>query len=511
MVAQDLVNGHEFIRGLPPLRPVRVERFGGMLDTVTRRIVGPSERPGVWYVGERQADILLRRDDTQTRTLLYSAEGGGKTVLMSQWLILQVLCLLQSGEGGNIGATAPTHERLRTLVKAVCARVPVDSPMKQKAGSWGTYYTEERELRMASGHIIQFRSTKKQSDATGSPIQGFTWKACGDDELQDTAENGADPDIEARLRGAKVSRRMCTATAKDSPGWRTFRDGKLGNSDWGLERLSYKETPFVWAEHWERMQRNVSPREWDRRGLALDVGPERMTYPTWDRAKNLLPVPRIGARDITHRVIGASALVGHDPGKLCDVSLLLRCYEVRGKSQWWVEDEFTTYGTTIDQHIVQFRDFLQQTWQLQYPQPDEPKVLVRADPYSESSEDHPDRGVYHAWKIHGFRALSAAYNAKGEGKGRVPKEARIEMVSRLLCNAVGERRLFIACDEHRKPCAPRLIEAIELSERDEGGKAETQKKNKRDLSHWPAALGYALWPYERLRDVHGVRSVEGIG
>src|SRR5690606_25125431 len=111
-----------------------------------------------------------------------------------------------------------------------------------------------------------------------------------------------------------------------------------------------------------------------------------------------------------------------------------------------------------------------------------------------------------AWKLAGFKALSAAYNAKGEGKGRVPKEARIEMVCRLLCNAAGERRLFVACDERRQPAAPRLVAALELSERDEAGKAETQRKNKQDLSHWPAALGYALWPYERLREFQGVRA-----
>src|SRR5690606_24012900 len=197
--------------------------------------------------------------------------------------VLQVLWLLQAGEGGAIGATAPTHERLQTLVRAIGERIPVDSAKQHKAGSWATYYTEDREFRFASGHVIQCRSTKKQSDATGSPIQGFTWKASGDDELQDTAANGADSDIEARLRGARTSYRMCTATAKDSPGWRAFRDGKVTSPDWVIERLRYSETPFVWPEHWERMQRNMSPREWQRRGLAMDVGPERQLYHTWNR------------------------------------------------------------------------------------------------------------------------------------------------------------------------------------------------------------------------------------
>ncbi len=510
VVSQDIDHGVEFLKGLPPLKPIRIVRLGGVLDTVAGCFIGPSIKPRRWYIGERQAEILLRRDPKRSRTLLYSAEGGGKTVLMAMWLIVQVLHLIASGEPGAIGATAPTHERLQTLVKAIGARVPVDSAKRQKVGSWFTYYTEDREFRCASGnHLIQCRSTKKQSDATGSPIQGFTWKASGDDELQDTAENGADPDIEARCRGARQSYRMCTATAKDSSNWRTFRDGL--SSDWTIERIDFRHTPFIWPEHWERMKRNMSPREYQRRVLAMDVGPERMLYHTWDRAKNLVPVPRIGAKDISARVVGAAALVGHDPGKLFDVSLLLFAYEVEGKRRWWVRDEYTTESSTIDQHIAGFKVHLQENWQLQFPQPEEPKVIVRADPYSDSSDDQPDRGVYTAWKLHGFRALSAAYNKQGEGRGKVPKEGRIEMVCRLLCNAAGERRLFIDCDENRKPCAPRLVESIELSERDEIGKAETQKKTRRDLSHWSAALGYALWPYERLRDVYGVRSSEGLG
>ena len=506
VVEQDIDHGTEYLSGLPPLKPIRIVRLGGMLDTVAGCFVGPSKKPVVWYVGKRQVEILLRRDPHRSRTLLYSAEGGGKTVMLAMWLWIQAIILVQLGTGGAIGATAPTHERLQTLVKAVSQRAPVDSAKKAKPGAWGTYYTEDRELRLpaATGVLIQFRSTKKQSAATGSPVQGFTWKAHGGDELQDSAEDGADADIEARLRGARQSFRMNTATAKDSSTWRTFRDGL--SADWQIERIGYTETPFVWPEHWDRMRRNMSPREWQRRGLAMDVGPERMLYHTWDRAKNLVPVPRIGKHDVTHRVVGAAALVGHDPGKLFDVSLLIFAYEIEGKRLWWVRDEYTTESTTIDQHIAGFKRHLQENWQLQYPQPDEPKVVVRADPYSDSSDDQPDRGVYTAWKLAGFKALSAAYNKQGEGKGKVPKEGRIEMVNRLLCNAAGERRLFVDCDDRRKPCAPKLVESIELSERDEAGKAEAQKKNSRDLSHWTAALGYALWPYERLREIEGMRT-----
>lgn len=496
--------GRSLLRGKPPVRVIRRHRLGGRWDTKLRRFAGSAQRVVVWYVSERQEKVILDVGTEQTRTLLYSAEGGGKTVTAAMWCIVQVIRLATAGIFVAGGATAPTHERLQTLVKAICERVPTDTARDRREGAWATYYSDQRELRWVTGHVTQCRSTKKASAATGSPVQGMTWAFSVDDELQDSVENGADPDIEARLRGARVSRRLGTATAKDSPNWRTFRDGKLATPDWKIERIQFHENPFVWPEHWERMQRNVSPREWQRRGLAMDVGPERMLYVRWDRDKNLRPIPRIGKRDVTSIVTGGfHALVGHDPGTLHDVSLLLKCYEVEGQRCWWVVDDVTTSNTTTDQHIAELTRRLRDTWRLQLPEPDEPKVLVRCDPYGDS-DNKTDRSVYTSFKLAGYRCLSAAYNKQGVGTGRIDREARIEMVNRLLGNAKDERRLFVDCDEKRQPAAPKLVEALELSEREEGtGKADRVRKGANDMTHWPAALGYALWPYERVRDVVG--------
>lgn len=434
---------------------------------------------------------------------------------MSQWLVLQVLALLHAGEGGAIGATAPTHERLQTLVKAIGERIPIDAPRERRDGAWATYFSEERELRFASGHILQFRSTKKQSEATGSPIQGFTWKASGDDELQDTAANGADPDIEMRLRGARDSYRMCTATAKDDPGWRTFRDRKQSSPNWQIERLRFDETPFIWPEHWDRAMQEMSEREWQRRGLALDVGPERMVYTSWDRAKNLAVIPDIGAEDVTAEILrpwgpNLGVLVGHDPGKLVDVSLVLKAYRMRGQAQhvWFVVDELTTKDTTTEGHVVRLLDLLRDRWQCNEVDwrgnpASGKRALVRADPYSDSGNDsqRPDRSVYTIFRKAGLQILPAAMTASvTEVKAKsIPKDAGIDMVKALFKNAKGERRLFISCDKSRTPCAPRLVEAIELSERDGDGDAEVKRKGKPDLSHWCAALRYALWALERPR------------
>jgi hypothetical protein len=495
---------------------VRRHHLGGRWDCKLRRFTGTPRRRVVWYVSERQESVILDRNESQTRTLLYSAEGGGKTVTGAMWAIVQVIYLATAGVFVAGGATAPTHERLQTLVKAIAERIPTDTPRDRREGSWGTYYSDQRELRLVTGHVIQFRSTKRASAATGSPVQGFTWAFSLDDELQDSVENQADPDIEARLRGAQVSRRLGTATAKDSPTWRSFRDSKLSTADWKIERIQFHENPFVWPEHWDRLKRNVSVREWQRRGLAMDVGPERMVYTAWDREQNLRPVPQIGAEDVTADILrpwgaGLTVLIGHDPGKLVDVSNLLKAYRLRGQARhvWYVIDEVTTEQTTTEQHAAELLKCLREKWGC-YRRDSQgrilegtPRALIRADPYSDSGSDEqrPDRTVYTTLRKAGLTVLPAAMAASVDSVkvARIPKEAGIAMVNTLFCNANGERRLFVACDDKRQPAAPRLVDAIEMSERDGDGRAETQKKDRYDLSHWTADLRYALWALEKPR------------
>jgi hypothetical protein len=94
---------------------------------------------------------------------------------------------------------------------------------------------------------------------------------------------------------------------------------------------------------------------------------------------------------------------------------------------------------------------------------------------------------------------SASSGGITSGAATIPKEAGIQMVVGLFCNAHEERRLFVSCDDKRTPCAPKLVESLELSERDAKGEAETQRKDEHDLSHPTAALRYALYELERER------------
>jgi hypothetical protein len=244
-----------------------------------------------------------------------------------------------------------------------------------------------------------------------------------------------------------------------------------------------------------------------------------MVYMAWERAKNLRPVPQVGAQDVTRSELAGygpliDVLVGHDPGKLCDVSVILKAYRLPGSglTHWWVVDELTTDNTTTEQHVDVLVKRLRERWGCNRldlrnrPMDGSPLALVRADPYGDS-DAKPDRSIYTIFRQAGLDIRPAAYSPVRQGAmakptpGRIDKDARIEVVNSLFCNAAGDRRLFIACDERAQPAAPKLLEAIELSEREEGtGKAEVYRKGRAsDLSHWPSALGYALWSVEKPR------------
>src|SRR5690606_4173756 len=123
-----------------------------------------------------------------------------------------------------------------------------------------------------------------------------------------------------------------------------------------------------------------------------------------------------------------------------------------------------------------------------------------ADSGNDNSQPH--RSVYTVFRNAGLLILPAAMSSKnGQSKvARVPKEAGINVVRGLLCDKDDRRRLYVACDDRRRPLAPRLVESLELSEKEPtSGEAEVKRKGKPDLSHWTAALRYALWQLERPR------------
>jgi hypothetical protein len=521
VVRQDLANGDRLLPEAPPLVVLREHRFGGMIDTSADPVgfCGPSIAPVVWFCSERAEEIVLHEPPQPPRRLVYGAMGAGKTTTLAQWLALRMLA--RTGIQAEIGCTAPTNERTGIIARAIRDLWP---------RAWWTWRERDKTFTCANEVVVRLVSTHQQSKAEGSRVQGYTWTDHAGDEIQDQLD--VDSDIEARGRGAPNGwfARLNTATAKDDPDWRNWRDRLTKLTDlWSVYRMEGVSSPFIDPVHWESMRASMTEREYKRKVLALDVGPERQLYPTWQRRDDngapasLRPVP-LGAEDVTAQVLAPwgrnmSVLIGHDPGRRQHVSVLLKAYRVprlcRDRHVWFVVDEVTSRATTVEAHVQdvlsKVRDEYhcnQLDWRGQ-PSPSGPRALVRLDPYSDSANDErAHRTVASVWRAAGLDAFSAAYTMSQSGavkSGTIQREARINMITRLLCAADGTRRLFVACDDRAQPVAPRTVESFERSERMESERAEAVK-GEHDLSHWTAAVGYALWLLEKPRD-HGPLAV----
>lgn len=499
VAVRDEVNGRPYLPGKPKLRVLRTHEFGGVVDTRAGEFVGPSERPVTWFCSEAAEPLILHGDALPSRLCVEGAMGSGKSTALTLWSALRVL--ESTGMGVEGGVTAPTFKRFGEVKKAFVDLLP---------RSWVRWRERDHMFAFANGVTLRLVATHVQSEREGSPIQGFGWAFVGSDEIQDSLH--VDGDIEARGRDAPdgVFRRFSTATVKDHPDYREWRDRIRSTRQWGLYSMSGLDSPFVDPSYWQQLRETMTEREYERKVLALDLRSDRAVYPEWARELNVRPIPALGARDITRQVLAQwgqnlGVLVGHDPGERQDVSLVLKAYQLPGEADpvWFVVDELTTPESTSHQHAQALMKLLRDRWGC-YPRDMRGQLvaggdaaLVRADPYG-AAQTKPDRATYTVFRDIGLTILPAAYG-KGTNPGQVPRVEGIEMVRTLLCDATGRRRLFVACDDRRVPAARKLVEAFEKSERDALGRAERERKDEKDLSHWPSALRYALWGVERPR------------
>lgn len=111
-----------------------------------------------------------------------------------------------------------------------------------------------------------------------------------------------------------------------------------------------------------------------------------------------------------------------------------------------------------------------------------------------------DRSDYVIAKRDGFNIVRANAGA------RIERKHRWSMVNALLCDATGQRRLYLAADEHNKPSATKLAESLGHLLYGPSGEPETHGKGTKggeDLTHTPDALGYLLYGWEKFRGVPG--------
>jgi hypothetical protein len=499
------------------------------------QIVAKSRNPVVWFVSQAQADLTVH-DGSCPWVLVQGSEGSGKTTVLAMWVAFRVLEHI--GTANEIGLTAPTHGRLAHAMKKIRDHWP---------SRWYHFNKTDKRYTFHAGPIVQMVSAAQRSAEGGSSGQGFDFVAQGGDEWQDHYGNSFEADMIARGRGAPDMRRpdgsiapkwyprLLTSTFKDDTGWRDFRAATEKNTrDWHVAKLLGLESPFIGSEHWERFRRGVTLREYQRRVLAMDVGPERQLYYAWrrqvvnDNARplpgNLRPLP-LNAIDVTRRELSRygrnlGLLLGHDPGKRQHVTEVLKAYEFpsdrRRKDasgaplpalvRWFVVDEITSPECTVEVHVDhvlrRVREkfgCLQTDWRGGRAD-DTPGVVVRIDPHTNSGDEHPGRTVYTQWRAAGFTVFAAAYNSQTKKPTPIKVEERVDLLNTLLCNVDNERRLFVLSDEGgTNPVAPELVKAFETMERNEQGDAEWERKDASDRSHWPSAVAFGVFSIEKPR------------
>lgn len=492
VVRQD-PNGKRVLRGKPKVTILREHEFGGWIDTAQSppRLIGRSSSPVVIYTDEVGEPIALHGDELPPNILLEGAMRAGKTSTGVTWLGLRVL--ESTGTDGEWGCTAPTTKRLGEVKRALMETFPK---------SWWTWKERDGLLQFRNGVTVRLVSTHQASAAEGSPIQAFSWLGSLNDELQDSLH--VDEDIEARgsEAGDGKAKRLATCTVKDASDYRTWKARVLKSGYWFHARKAGTSNPFIPPEFWIKLKSTMTAQGYARRAEAKDVPSEKLVYFTFSR-ENLRPVPAIGARDVTARELqqwgrGMKLLLCHDPGRIYHVTEILQAWQVPGTQLciWWVVGEVTNKRSTLQQHVRDVAAEIRRRWQALPAE-----VQVIGDPHTKwAPDDHrPNVQVATIWRQGDFNYAPAAYKPNSTEASVVPKNARIEMVNILWCNADNERRLMIACNDHGEAAAPRLLEAVEELETDEAGYAERDKKDENDKTHWPCAVGLGLWPIEQPR------------
>ena len=514
-----------------PANTIRTHHLGGMVqiggipdgwdratmgDPPPAFYVGPSQKPVEWMCSEDQEALILHDGATPKWTLIQGSEGAGKSVVLVMWTALRVLEHVGRDVTGAI--TVPTAPRFRAVKKEARKLWPA---------RWYRWKERDRSYAFHVGPSVQIVSAVQRSEESGSPLQGDSLEWCASDELQD--HFSLEADIMSRGRGSDRYLRLCTSTSKDYSEWREFRDRVRASRLWHFAKLLGPESPFVNQSFWDEYREGgtVTDREFRRRVLAEDVGPERQVYYSWDRAKNLCRIPD-GAVDVTAEVLKPwtpagrrlTLLVGHDPGKRQHVSVFLKAYRLPRQAardtrpRWFIVDEVTSPESTMQSHVLDVLARARSVWKVNRlrmdtltgrsePDPDSPQMLVRIDPHTRSGTAHPGQDVYTRWRQQGIDAKPAAYRPGSIVPMTIKVESRLDMMNTLLRardeGDDGLRRLFVALDETGKAAAPKFVKAVESMERNEAGEAEAEAKDASDLSHWPCAVGYALWMIEAPR------------
>jgi hypothetical protein len=457
--------------------------WGGIWDQWKARYV--DDAPGKWKPAEvsihpGQRDLVLFGEPGVSRVLLLGAPGGGKT----EGICVRAICNALTAPGKVHGVIAPTTSRLHIVWRKILS-------LLRGCGWKGVHVRKaDHAIELPNGSILQFVAAKRYSESVGSPIAGFDFWSCVEDEQQNIDDESL-YEVDARGRQNADYLVCSSATNERIPEFQQRLEFYRNYDKARIIRMRGDDNVFVPRSHWEKLKAQWPKDEYERRILGLDVPCQDVVYPQFSISENVAPLPMVG-RDVTSKLVlerfptlfDRDYILGTDLGILVTTSIVLKAFAMPdGRRAWWAVGEITTASATAEYHAEDIKRWCGRAG-IHHD-----RVVVIADPHSRQADRKSD---YTLLRKAGLTVVKSSPN-------QIEKKHRYSMVNSLLCDAKGHRALFIGCDEYKRAECKKLVESFFNLRFGRDGNPLTYHKGTRDLTHWSDALGYGLYPFEQIR------------
>ena len=472
--------------------------YGGLYDRVARRYVvdagGRRVVPPVVHevsCHEGQVRFLLLTRKGLKRVIGIGAMGAGKTMAG----VIKALMLAVDHPNTCGGLVSPIGKQ-KDLVREKFLGL---------AGPLGLIENDEpsrSRITLVCGSAVDVMAAQKSRKDRGYPFQGRDWDWAVADESS-SIEDGAHTEMMARGRtNADVYCIYECTTYDDYPAFvMRLERCKLHPDKYELIKYFAEHNPFIDRDAHADNLRTMPDREYRRKVLLEDVPPDRLVYPHFAVGRHVKPRPAqaLDATEaVTHQLFGTGYkyVLGQDFGQLVSATIVLRCYRINGVLCWWAEDEITSWNEYSNKHarLIRSRGY----------GPED--CIVIADPHLNSPDS--DKSDYNLFRNEGWTIMKAHHS-------KIAVRHRLNMVNSLLenanysttrclpscprnCAGHGESRLFLDCDGEGRPHCERLARALLTFQKREDGTPQPVRKDANDQTHWPDALGYGLYPAEKI-------------
>lgn len=468
------------------------EAFGGVYDSLNDEIVSPLCEEDLVEVSihEGQVPLLSAIGGDIRRIMGLGSPGGGKTVGIIK--VAQVLCVAMPNSIG--GVVAPTQDRLRICWKKFLEFVEPLGWITKDGIRLG-----DREIHLKNGTKVEFRSAKKQSAATGSPIAGHDWHWAVEDEQQHI-DDEALREVDARGRVNPRYQVFSSATNESLHQFQMRVQEYEANAEKSVIRFSGPQNCWTSLEHWEALKRNWSADDYDRIVNCKDIPREGRVYPQFQYKESTAQLPDAGS-DFTSKITEKhfrqpfQYVVGCDPGVICHASVIMKCFGNSYDHRWFILDEVTTRDSGTEWHTRDLRKWFEDR------NVELDTVLVLGDP---AVNKEADRSDFLALRNGGF-----IHARPSNGGQEIPRRHRFAMVNALLRDANMKRHLFLVASPAGPPKASKTAESLGHLMYTANGDPDMKHKTAANIAHWSDAAGYGLFPFEKMRGNASVRIIQG--